>query len=172
MVVAVDPSATSTGDEAGIIGAGRAQNQFYVLEDATIQGSPKTWATRAVTLYYKLKADCIVAEANNGGEMVALTIATIDKAIKVKLVHASRGKQTRAEPVSAIYEAKPEQPTRAHHVGSFPALEDEMCLWIPGDNSPNRMDALVWAGTDLMLGKDSTVRRGNAPKVLVNYRGG
>lgn len=172
VVVAVDPSATSTGDEAGIIGAGRAQNQFYVLEDATIQGSPKTWATRAVTLYYKLKADCIVAEANNGGEMVALTIATIDKAIKVKLVHASRGKQTRAEPVSAIYEAKPEQPTRAHHVGSFPALEDEMCLWIPGDNSPNRMDALVWAGTDLMLGKDSTVRRGNAPKVLVNYRGG
>lgn len=147
IVVSIDPSATSTGDEAGIIGAGRKNNHMYAVADASVQGSPKTWASRAVQLYTDLKADCIVAEANNGGEMVETVIHQIDPHVRVKLVHASRGKQTRAEPIAAIYEQG-----RGHHTGSFPALEDEMCLWIPGDNSPNRMDALVWAGTELMLG--------------------
>lgn len=146
VVVAIDPSASSTGDEAGIITMGRANKEGYTIADNSIQGSPKTWATAAVNAYHLHKADCIVAEANNGGEMVALTIATVDPHIRVKLVHASRGKQTRAEPIAAVYEHN-----RAHHVGSFPQLEDEMCLWTPGDPSPNRMDALVWAGTELEL---------------------
>lgn len=147
VVVAVDPSATSMGDEAGIITAGKAGRHGYPLADDTIQGSPKTWALASVNAYHRHKADCIVAEANNGGEMVALTIATVDPNVPVKLVHASRGKRTRAEPVSSLYEHG-----RVHHVGNYPALEDEMCLWMPGDESPNRMDALVWALTELMIG--------------------
>lgn len=146
IVVAIDPSATSTGDEAGIVTMGRANKEGYVIGDDSIQGSPKTWATAAVTAYHKYKADSIVAESNNGGEMVKLTIATVDPHINVKLVHASRGKHTRAEPIASVYEHG-----RAHHVGSFPQLEDEMCLWTPGDDSPNRMDALVWAATELQL---------------------
>ena len=150
IVVAVDPSATSTGDEAGIVGAGESDGHGYVLEDASIQGSPLTWAKAAVVLYYKLKADRVVAESNNGGEMVALTIAQVDPKVPVTLVHASRGKQTRAEPIAAQYEQG-----RVHHVGNFGALEDELCLWMPGSSSPNRMDALVWALTDLMLSEKS-----------------
>lgn len=146
LVVSIDPSASSTGDEAGVITAGRAVNQGYVVSDDSVQGSPKTWATAAVTAYHKYEADCIVAEKNNGGEMISEVIATVDKNIRVKLVHASRGKQTRAEPVAAIYEHG-----RGHHVGSFPKLEDEMCLWTPGEDSPNRMDAMVWAFTELGL---------------------
>jgi hypothetical protein len=166
IVVAVDPSATSTGDEAGIITAGRADEHAYVLSDDTLQGSPKTWATEAVTAYHKFEADCIVAEANNGGEMVALTIATVDPHVPVKLVHASRGKRTRAEPVSALYEPKPDHPIRVHHVGNFPALEDEMCLWMPGDESPNRMDALVWGLTELMLGPSGNVEVTDAERQI------
>jgi hypothetical protein len=145
IVVSVDPSATKGGDEAGIITAGATKTDFYALEDNSVQGSPLVWATAAVTAYNKYKADCIVAEKNNGGEMVELTIKQVDPNVRVKLVWASRGKATRAEPVAAFYEQG-----RGHHVGSFAALEDEMCLWLPGDESPNRMDALVWAGTELM----------------------
>lgn len=152
VVVAVDPSATSTGDEAGIVGAGKQGPGFYVLEDASVQGSPQTWAKAAVTLYHKLRADRIVAEKNNGGEMVEQVIHQVDPVVPVSLVWASRGKQTRAEPVAAIYEQG-----RAHHVGTFPTLEDEMTLWTPGDASPNRMDALVWAGTELMLNTPESV---------------
>lgn len=147
IVVAIDPSATSTGDEAGIITAGSFGDELAVIDDDTLQGSPKTWASAAVSAYHKHKADCIVAESNNGGEMVSLTIATVDPNVPVRLVHASRGKHTRAEPIASLYEHG-----RAHHVGSYPALEDEMCLWMPGDASPNRMDAMVWAATELMLG--------------------
>lgn len=146
IVVAVDPSATSTGDEAGIITAGRQNQDFYPIADDSLQGSPTQWATAAVTAYYKHKANLIVAESNNGGEMVELTIHTVDPHVPVKLVHASRGKQTRAEPIASIYEQG-----RGHHVGNFPALEDELCMWVPGEASPNRLDALVWAGTELML---------------------
>ncbi len=148
IVVGVDPSATSTGDEAGIVVAGLHGDQGYVLADESIQGSPLVWATAAVTAYHTHKADRIIAEANQGGEMVSLTIEQVDPTVPVELVHASRGKQTRAEPIAAQYEQG-----RVHHVGKFEALEDEMCLWIPGDASPNRMDALVWALTELMLGK-------------------
>jgi hypothetical protein len=146
VVVGVDPSTTSGGDEAGIVVAGLYAGEAYILADESLQGSPLVWATAAVTAYYKQKADRIIAEANQGGEMVALTIEQVDPTVPVELVHASRGKQTRAEPIAAQYEQK-----RVHHVGKFEALEDEMCLWIPGDASPNRMDALVWALTELML---------------------
>jgi len=151
VVIAVDPSATSTGDECGIIGGGMkvqdSMPHLYVLEDASLQGSPDEWGRAVATMYHKLNADSVVAEANNGGEMVTHVIKTIDANIPVKLVHASRGKAVRAEPVSAIYEQG-----RGHHVGSFPSLEDEMCQWEPGSESPNRMDALVWLGTELVLG--------------------
>ena len=110
-----------------------------------MHGSPDEWARAAVTLYHKLQADVIIAEKNNGGEMVEYTIRTIDRHVPVRLVHASRGKHVRAEPISAIYEQG-----RGHHVGAFPRLEDEMCQWEPGEDSPNRMDALVWLGSELV----------------------
>lgn len=159
VVVAVDPSATSEGDEAGIItaGLGMSNLDYYTIADDSLQGSPEMWAQAAITAYHRHKADCIVAEKNNGGEMVASVIKqavinarATDRTIgdvPVKLVWASRGKATRAEPVSSIAEQG-----RDHHVGNFPALEDELCLWIPGDASPNRLDAKVWAYTELMSG--------------------
>jgi phage terminase large subunit-like protein len=146
VVVGVDPTATSTGDEAGIVTAGRRSGHFYALADDSQQGSPEQWARAAVTAYHRHKADCIVAESNNGGEMVASVIRQVDAKVPVRLVHASRGKQTRAQPVAVIYEQG-----RGHMVGSFPAMEDELCLWVPGDPSPNRLDALVWCGTYLMV---------------------
>jgi phage terminase large subunit-like protein len=144
VVVGVDPSATTTGDEAGIIVAGKAGENYYILADRSIQGSPDTWARAVVDAYHDSEADNIIAEKNQGGEMVTLTIKTVDNSVPVKLVHASRGKQVRAEPISALYEQG-----RVHHVGGFPKLEDELCLWMPGDKSPNRLDALVWAMTEL-----------------------
>ena len=150
VVVALDPSATGAeeADEAGVIVAGRGvDDHLYVLDDLSLRASPLGWGKAAVTAYHKNKADRIVAEINNGGEMVELTIRTVDPNVSYKTVHASRGKQTRAEPIAALYEQG-----RCHHVGMFAELEDEMCQWVPGDQSPNRMDALVWVGTELMLG--------------------
>jgi len=145
VIVGVDPSATSGGDEAGIITCGRNGDDYYTIADDSIQGSPQTWAKAAVTAYHKYKANLIVAEDNNGGEMVEAVIKQVDPSVPVTRVHASRGKATRAEPVAAISEQG-----RDHHVGSFPALEDELCLWMPGDASPNRLDAKVWAITEMM----------------------
>jgi hypothetical protein len=158
VVVGVDPSATTNGDEAGIITVGRVgtrdKGEGYVIADSSVQGSPKTWASAAVTAYHTHKADCIVAESNNGGEMVKLTIETVDPKVSVKLVHASRGKQTRAEPIASLFEHG-----RGHMLGSgFAALEDELCLWTPGDNSPNRLDAMVWGFTELLLEPQSVSR--------------
>ena len=162
IVVGVDPSATSNGDEAGIITAGRMGEEYYTLADDSVQGSPETWAQAAIAAYIRYKADCIVAEKNNGGEMVESVIrqAVVNAKqrgenignVPVKLVWASRGKATRAEPISAIAENNPSrgQKGRDHHVGTFPLLEDELCLWMPGDASPNRLDAKVWAMTELM----------------------
>jgi len=146
IVVALDPSTTSGGDEAGIIVAGSHGEHGYVLADESLQASPLVWAKAAITAYHKHKADLIVAEKNQGGEMVEITIHQVDPDVPVTLVHASRGKQARAEPVSAKAEKG-----LVHHVGSFPALEDELCLWVPGDESPNRLDAMVWAMTELMF---------------------
>jgi len=148
IVVGVDPSATTTGDEAGIIVAGLGiDGHGYVLEDASLQASPHGWGSRAVTMYHAHQADRIVAETNNGGEMVELTIRTVDDKVSYKAVHASRGKRTRAEPIAALYEQG-----KVHHVGTLAKLEDEQCHWTPDDEeSPNRMDAMVWALTELML---------------------
>ena len=161
-VTAIDPSTTATGDEAGIITAGAAmcdcrglkdkdgkpilERHGFVIDDSSLQGSPDTWARAAVVAYNKHGANSLVAEGNQGGEMVSLTIGTIAHAPYVKLTTASRGKTTRAEPIAALYEQG-----RVHHVGEFPNLEDEMCQWVTGDPSPNRMDALVWAISELSL---------------------
>lgn len=153
LVVAVDPAATAAGDEWGIVAVGTStvgdKQHLYVLEDASTRASPDEAARVAIALYNKLQADRIVAEANQGGEMVTLTFRTVDPTVPVKLVYASRGKHVRAEPISAIY-----QQGRAHHVGSFYRLEDELCQWQPGSYSPNRLDALVWGAT-FLLGRSS-----------------
>ena len=151
IIVGIDPSATSGGDEAGIITAGRKGEDYYTLADDSVQGSPQVWATAAVTAFYRHKANLIVAEDNNGGEMVESVIKQVDANVPVKRVHASRGKATRAEPIAAIAEQG-----RDHHVGTFGALEDELALWTVGDPSPNRLDAKVWAMTELLSGRDST----------------
>jgi len=164
VVVGVDPTASSTGDECGIITEGKTRDDYYCLADDSIQGSPEEWAQAALAAFFRHNADCIVAEKNNGGEMVESVIkqAVINARltgqkignVPVKLVWASRGKATRAEPISAISEndEKRNKKGRDHHVGSFPLLEDELCLWMPGDPSPNRLDAKVWAMTELLEG--------------------
>jgi phage terminase large subunit-like protein len=147
IVVGVDPTASATGSEAGIITAGSHNMDYYTLGDDSLHGSPQEWASAAVTAYYRHKADIIVAEKNNGGDMVMAVIKQVDPKVNVKLVWASRGKATRAEPIAAIAEQG-----RDHHVGTFAALEDELCMWVPGDESPNRLDAKVWAYTELSGG--------------------
>lgn len=149
VVVAVDPEATNTKDsaETGIIVCGLGADQHgYVLDDVSIKASPDGWGKQAVSVYHKYRADRLVAEINNGGDMVEFVIKTVDRSVAYKSLHASRGKRTRAEPVAALYEQG-----RAHHVGFFGSLEDQMCNWVPGDDSPDEMDALVWGFTELML---------------------
>lgn len=150
IVVAVDPAVTSgdDADDTGIIVAALGRDgDGYVLDDLTCHLSPDGWARKAAYAYHKWMADRVIAEANNGGELVAVVLKTVDAGLPVKLVHAARGKQTRAEPVAALYEQG-----RVHHVGGFPELEDQLCTWVPGESdSPDRLDALVWAITELML---------------------
>lgn len=149
IVVAIDPASTSgsDSDETGIIVAGLdAHGHGYVLEDCSLRATPHAWGSRAVAAYHAHEASRIVAETNQGGEMVELTIRTVDREVPYRAVHASRGKATRAEPIAALYEQG-----RVHHVGYHRELEDQMCMWVPGDKSPDRMDALVWALSDLML---------------------
>lgn len=150
IVVAIDPAVTSgeDSDETGIIGAGIGANgRGYVMADASCRMPPADWARRAINLYRELRADRIVAEANNGGDLVSTVIHAVDPTVPVTLVHASRGKRTRAEPVSALYEQG-----KVLHVEPFPELEDQMCSYTgaPGEASPDRMDALVWALTEVM----------------------
>jgi phage terminase large subunit-like protein len=157
VIVAVDPAASSEegSDENGIVVVGMARDsegysRGYVLEDASLRGSPEEWAKKAVQMYRKWQADKIVAEKNQGGEMVASVIRAVDRSIMPKLVHASRGKIIRAEPISALYEQN-----RVHHVGRFDQLEDQMCTFsvdnirANGMGSPDRVDALVWGLTEL-----------------------
>jgi phage terminase large subunit-like protein len=151
IVVGVDPAATSTEEsaETGIVVAARQGGIFdghiYVLDDASLRGSPNAWGSAVVAAYHKNRADIVIAEKNNGGDMVKSTIQTVDPNVPVELVHASRGKRTRAEPISALYEQG-----RGHHLGNFPELEDQMCQWVPGATSPDRLDALVWACSALI----------------------
>jgi phage terminase large subunit-like protein len=144
-VVAVDPSGSAGGDACGIVVVGKGQDGHgYVLDDRTIQGSPSVWAREAVATYQRWKADRIVAESNFGGEMVASTIETVDGAPFVTLVHASRGKLVRAEPIAALTEHG-----RFHMAGVYPALEDELVTYDGTGASPNRLDAMVFAATEL-----------------------
>ena len=148
-VVGVDPAATSNQDsnETGIIIVAQGSDGHgYVLDDYTLTATPRQWAGAAIQAYRDYQADHITPETNNGGEMVVNTLQTIDENVPVRPVHASRGKATRAEPISSLYEQG-----RVHHVGTFPELEDQMSTWVPGMLSPDRMDALVWALTDVML---------------------
>jgi phage terminase large subunit-like protein len=160
IVVAVDPPASSSkrADQCGIIVAGAdAQSSFYVLEDASLSGAkPDQWAARVVRAYHEHQADLVIAEVNQGGEMVAAVIAEVDAAVPVKPLRANRGKALRAEPVAALYAQG-----RVRHAGLFPALEDEMCDFGPREEggfglssrrSPDRLDALVWALTELSAG--------------------
>lgn len=162
VVVAIDPAATSTkgSDHTGIVVAGLGvDGDAYVLADRTCHLPPEGWGQRAVRAYHNFDADKIIGETNNGGEMVESVIRTQDTSVPYKGVHASRGKQTRAEPVAALFGAPPKRPPRIHLVGSFPELEDEMTTWVPGDEkSPDRVDALVWAITELMLEKQGSWR--------------
>lgn len=155
IVVGVDPPGGAT--ECGIIAAGIGEDgQAYVIDDKSLRASPDAWAEACLTIYNHNLADRIVGEANYGGDMVENTITQAAKArgqmVSYKSVHASRGKAVRAEPITAMYEQG-----RVHHVGKFPYLEEEMCTWIPGVSreSPNRLDALVWALTELMLEEES-----------------
>lgn len=149
IVVGVDPPGGRT--ECGIVVAGLAYNgHAYILADRSLEGSPDTWGNEVVAAYHTYLADRVLGEKNYGGDMVEHVIRTADKAgnLSYKNVTASRGKAVRAEPIAAQYERG-----RVHHVGQFPHMESEMVGWQPDSNmpSPNRMDALVWALTELML---------------------
>lgn len=148
IVEGIDPAVSNTeqSDETGIVVVGKAANgHCYVLDDCSIQGSANAWARAAVKAYQRYQVDRVIGEVNNGGDLVEVNIRTVEPNISYTPVHASRGKQIRAEPVSALYEQG-----KVHHVGAFPALEDQMCEWVPGEKSPDRMDALVWAISYLM----------------------
>lgn len=156
IVVAVDPSGTKGdggGDDIGIVVAALGvDGRAYVLQDATCQLSPEGWGRRAVDMYHRWDADRIVGEKNFGGDMVRFTVSTADKKAAYKDVNATRGKVVRAEPISALYEQG-----KVSHCDIFADLEDQMCNMTAGgyvgENSPDRADALVWALTELMLGK-------------------
>jgi phage terminase large subunit-like protein len=151
VAVGIDPSISAGGDACGIIAAALGINtRGYVLEDATVQGSPATWARKALDLAARVGASVIVAEGNQGGEMVEQTLRSVlrpgERLPRVVIVHASRSKQARAEPIAALYERG-----EVSHVGTLMHLESELVTWVPGLPSPNRLDALVWTLTELML---------------------
>ena len=154
VVVAIDPAATSgeDADETGIIVAAREGDRGYVLADLSGHMTPAEWARAAVAAYRAHRADRIVAEVNNGGEMVEATIRMVDPNVPFTAVRATRGKAIRAEPVAALYEQG-----RVRHVGAFPRLEDQLVAMVPDFDaamagfSPDRADALVWALTDLLV---------------------
>lgn len=157
IVIGVDPPASAHGDACGIVVVGLGtDDKAYVLADHSVErASPEAWARAVAVAADVWNADKVVAEANNGGDMVISTLRAADVAMPVKKVNASRSKVARAEPVSALYEHN-----KAFHVGAFPALEDELCGLVTGGGyegpgrSPDRADALVWAMIELMLGKE------------------
>ncbi len=155
IVVAVDPpvTATAASDACGIVVAGLGPDgRAYVVDDRTLQGrEPTVWARAAVAAYHDYMADRVVAEVNQGGDLVVTVLRQIDANVAVRQVRATRGKWLRAEPIAALYAEG-----RVAHVGMFDALEDQMCLFgadgLAKGRSPDRLDALVWALTDLMIG--------------------
>lgn len=161
IVVAVDPPASSkaTSDACGIVVAGLdEQGKAWVLGDHSVeQAQPNQWASKAIAAYHANAADLVIAEVNQGGEMVASIIHSLDAAVPVKAVYAKRGKFNRAEPVAALYEQD-----RVRHCGALQQLEDEMCDFgidgLSNGRSPDRLDALVWALTELLLGRSGSPR--------------
>lgn len=162
IVIGVDPAVsanTESSNETGIIVAGIDENdEGYVLDDLSGIYTPLEWAQKVIGAYDKYQADAVVGEVNQGGDLVRSNVTSVaeimflkkertTKEINFKAVRATRGKYVRAEPISSI-----DQQGRIHHVGMFATLEDQMCSWVPGEDSPDRMDARVWAFTDLMLG--------------------
>ncbi len=163
IVIAIDPATTTHdhSDETGIIVAGiDANKQTYVLEDLSGKLSPHDWGRRVIDSYYRLKADRIVVEINKGGDLVENVLKAIDPTIPLKSVRATRGKYTRAEPIAALYEQN-----RVFHATPLSILEQQICDYIPGitTKSPDRMDALVWALTELMLDSEKK------PKLKIWY---
>ena len=157
LVIGVDPAVTgsSSSDLTGIVAAGRSRNgEYYVLEDASLQSSPMIWARTVEHLYSKYAADRVVSEVNQGGDLIEMALRNVAPDIPYKAVRATRGKLLRAEPVAALYEQN-----KVHHVGFFPDLEDEMCSYRGWDSqsSPDRLDALVWALTELSSRKNSAL---------------
>lgn len=151
VVIAIDPAVTVTedSDETGIVAAGLSkEGRGYLLDDGSGKYTPGEWANVAVEMYQRWNADLIVAEVNNGGDLVAANLRNLAPGIPVKVVHASRGKAIRAQPIAALYEQGV-----IHHVGGFGDLEDQLCTWTPLDagRSPDRLDALVWAFTELFI---------------------
>lgn len=170
LVIAIDPAVTAEegSNETGIVAVGISKPNHcphcgpiadgphgFALEDLSGIHTPNTWASLAIAAYHRLGADAIVAEVNNGGDLVRNTIHTIDRNIRYRAVRASRGKQTRAEPVAALYEQG-----RFHNLVGLLLMEEQMRSWVPGaevEDSPDRVDALVWGATDLMLGGSGPV---------------
>jgi phage terminase large subunit-like protein len=171
IVVAIDPAAKKNevpedGAATGIVVAGVGDdNRGYVLDDATCRESPNGWARKAIACFDRYEGDCIVGEVNNGGDMVASTIRVVRPTVPFKAVHATRGKWTRAEPIAALYEQG-----RISHVGTFASLEDEMVNFGPngmvGEASPDRVDALVWALTELFPALTKKVVKPAPPRVV------
>ena len=149
IVVAIDPAVTNNAnsDETGIIVVGKdANNEYYVLEDASAKLSADAWGKLAVRCFYEWDADKIIAEVNHGGDLVERLLRTVDPNVSYRSVQATRGKLVRAEPIAALYEQR-----RVHHIGTFPELETQMCTYT-GERlqpSPDRLDALVWGLTEL-----------------------
>jgi hypothetical protein len=151
IVVAVDPAVSSEegSNEHGIVVCGRGEDKRgYILEDGTVKGGPSDWSLRVAAMYDKWDADAVVVEVNQGGDMVKHTLQTVRPNLPIIEVRASRGKHVRAEPIASMYSLG-----RVSHVGALPLLEDQMCQMTAagyeGDGSPDRVDALVWAMTEL-----------------------
>ena len=154
ITVPIDPATTSTedSDETGIMVTGKdARGHYYVIDDISGYYTPNGWAGKAISAYKKYRADRIIGEANNGGDMIETVLKNIDQNLSYKKVWASRGKITRAEPVAALYEVG-----KVHHIREFIDLEYEMTTYTgkPGEKSPNRLDALVWGISSLMDEKE------------------
>lgn len=155
VVVAVDPATTNNegSDETGIVVAGKDPlGNGYVLADYSIKASPLEWAKRVVEAYDAHQADSVVVEVNNGGDMIPTLLRQVRPSLPIREVRATKGKRLRAEPIAAMYEQG-----RVHHVNTHERLEEQMTSWTPEDpKSPDRLDALVWALTELMVGSHIT----------------
>lgn len=156
IVVGVDPAVTSgeKSDDTGIVVVGRSHDgHLYVLEDATLKGTPHHCMATAVKCYHKWHADRIVGEVNNGGDYIESVIRAIDPNVSYKTVRATRGKMVRAEPISALWEQG-----RGHIYKTLAKLEDQMCLYTPDSKeSPDNLDAMVWAATELNIGATAAI---------------